>query len=142
MKITSAIYLVFTVLFCLLLQILCLYRNCINNQTKHTLISFRLLSTGDFMKLPVLPHAAVLKSVQAQEANLHPDTIAAHKRGVLLVHKTDFDASWANAVFCGFILLFCLAITISTRNPKAEWWQNKPCVLTKCPLDNDATSTG
>jgi hypothetical protein len=94
------------------------------------------------MKLPVLPHAAVLKSVQAQKTNLHPDTIAAYKKGVLLVNKTDFDASWANALFCGFILHFCLAITISTRNSKAEWWQNKPCVATECPLDNGATSTG
>jgi hypothetical protein len=142
MKITSAIYLVFTVTLFLLLQIICLYHNCINNLTKHTLIAFKLLNAGDSMKLPMLPHAAVLKSVQAQEANLHPDTIAAHKRGVLSGNRTDFNTLRDNAVFCGFILHFCLAITISTRNSKAEWWQNKPCVLTKCLLENDVTSTG
>ncbi len=73
---------------------------------------------------------------------LHPGTIADHVRGDLSVNKTDFNALRAYAVFCVFIMLFCLTITISTRKTKADMWQNKPCVLTKCLLDNDTTSTG
>ena len=142
MKITSAIYLVFTATLFLLLQIICLYRNCINNLTKPTLIAFKLLNAGDFMKQPMLPHAAVLKSVQAQKANLKPDIIAVHIKVELSLNMTDFYALRTYAGFCGFILLFCLAITISTRKTKADMCQNKPCVLTKCLLDNDTTSTG
>ncbi len=142
----------FTELLCLLLQILCLYRNCIDNQTKHTLIAFKLLNTGDSWNgrcyygcncrdamhcVSTYPQLRTYPYIY-----LHPGTISTHVRGVLSVNKTDFNVLRAYAVFCGFILLFCLEITISTRKTKAEWWQNKPCVLTQCLLDNDATSTG
>ncbi len=138
MKITSAIYLVFTATLFLLLQIICLYRNCINNQTKHTLIAFSRDAIHCVSTYPQLRTYSQLRTY----TYLHPGTIADHVRGDLSVNKTDFNALRAYAVFCGFILLLCQSITISTRKTKAEWWQNKPCIVTKCPLDNDATSTG
>lgn len=58
MKITSAIYLVFTATLFLLQPIVCLYRDCINNLTKHALIACKLLSAGDFMKQLILVQAA------------------------------------------------------------------------------------
>lgn len=40
------------------------------------------------------------------------------------------------------MLFFGIVSTISTQKTKADLWQNKPCVLTKCLLHFDTTSTG
>ncbi len=58
MKITSVICLMLTATLFLLQQIGCLYRDCINNLTKPTLIACKLLSTGDFMKQLILVQGA------------------------------------------------------------------------------------
>lgn len=149
MKITSAIYLVFTATLFLLLPISCLYRDCIDRLTKYPLIAFKLPDVGgfcngrcDFCNCRDAMHCISTYPQLRTYTYLHPGTIATHVRGVLSGNKTDFYAFGAYAVFCVFILLFCLEITISTRKTKADLWQNKPCVLTNCLLDKDATSTG
>ena len=99
MIITSVIYWIFIATLFLLKSIVCLYRDCIDSQTKPTLIACKLLSASEFMKQLILPHAAVLKPVQAQKAYLQPDTIAVHKWVVLSVNRTDILALWVYAVF-------------------------------------------
>lgn len=106
MKITSAIYLVFTATLFLLLPISCLYRDCIDRLTKHPLIAFKLPDVGDFCNCRDAMHCISTYPQLRTYTYLHPGTIADHVSGDLSVNKTDFNALWDNAAFVGLSCFF------------------------------------
>ena len=93
-----------------------MYRNSIDNQTKHTLIAFKLLNTGDFWNgrcyygcncRDAMHCVSTYPQLRTYPYTyLHPGTIAAHVRGVLSLNRTDFNALRDNAVLVGLSCFF------------------------------------